>query len=120
MNSLQVGEDLAAKGATAPRVALQHMEDKIVYEHCFTVGEAISHSTFAHPAPLDILTLCILVLDNGWTLVGKSAPAAPENFNAEKGRIFAREDALRQLWPLEGYALRERLAEQAQMQGDKA
>ena len=47
---------------------------------------------------------------NGFKVVGKSAPASPENFDPEKGRELAYEDAFRQLWPLEGYLLRERLA----------
>ena len=62
-----------------------------------------------HLEGLNLLTLCVLVLDNGFTLVGKSAPASAENFNSALGRKFAYEDALRQLWPLEGYLLRERL-----------
>jgi hypothetical protein len=42
-------------------------------------------------------------------VIGKSAPASPENFNAELGKKFAYEDAVRQLWPLMGFALRDRL-----------
>jgi hypothetical protein len=38
------------------------------------------------------------------------ARASPENFNADLGRKFAYEDAVRQLWPLMGYALRDKLA----------
>ncbi len=49
-------------------------------------------------------------MQNGFTVIGKSAPASPENFDAETGRLFAYEDAIKQLWPLEGYALRERLS----------
>jgi hypothetical protein len=54
-------------------------------------------------------------MKNGFTLVGKSAPASPENFDREKGQRFAYEDAIKQLWPLEGYALRERLSESGQI-----
>jgi len=104
--TLEDGEAIAAEGATHPRVTLDGMLGKIVCEHYFTAGEATG---FCGGAGLDVLTICILELANGWTLVGKSAPASPENFDAEKGRVFARDDALRQLWPLEGYALRERL-----------
>lgn len=49
-------------------------------------------------------------MQNGFTVIGKSAPASPENFNAELGRQFAYDDAVRQLWPLMGYALRDKLA----------
>ena len=58
---------------------------------------------------LPLLSICILVLENGFTIIGKSAPAAAKNFNAVLGRRLAYDDAIRQLWPLEGYLLRERL-----------
>lgn len=67
----------------------------------------------APDSPLHLLTLCVLVLDNGWVMTGKSAPASPENFDVIKGQTFAYEDAIRQLWPLEGYLLRERLWQKA-------
>lgn len=117
-NSLQAAEDLIAKGAAAPRVSLASMEGRIVEKHFFTVGEVLTvlsdaddygMSAPAKGSPLHLLTLCVLVLDNGWVTTGKSAPASPENFDAETGRVFAYEDAVRQLWPLEGYLLRERL-----------
>jgi Phage protein (N4 Gp49/phage Sf6 gene 66) family len=57
-----------------------------------------------------VLTSCVALTTNGVTLVGKSAPASPENFDAEYGERRAYEDALRQLWPLEGYLLREALS----------
>ena len=110
--SLETGDAIAAEGAVAPRVTLDGMKARIAQEHYFTAGDAIDvlHIN-ANPAPsLDVLTICVLVLDNGWTLLGKSAPASPENFDPEKGKLFAYEDALRQLWPLEGYLLRDRLA----------
>jgi Phage protein (N4 Gp49/phage Sf6 gene 66) family len=52
----------------------------------------------------------VLVLHNGFTVLGKSACASAENFDVEIGRKIAREDAVRQLWTLAGYALRDRLA----------
>lgn len=39
-------------------------------------------------------------LDNGFWLVGKSAPVDPSNYNDEYGRQLAYDDALRQAWPL--------------------
>lgn len=58
---------------------------------------------------LSLLTFCVLVLRNGYTVVGKSACASPENFNAQVGQVYARDDAINQCWPLLGYALRDRL-----------
>jgi hypothetical protein len=60
---------------------------------------------------LRVLTICLLVMKNGFTVIGKSAPASPDNFNADLGRKLAYEDAIRQLWPLMGFALRERLSQ---------
>lgn len=62
------------------------------------------------PQPLHLLTFCVLVLRNGFTVTGESARASPENFNAEIGRKIARQNAVEKIWPLMGFALREKLA----------
>jgi hypothetical protein len=112
--SLNATEAYSAARATAPRVSLEDMKDKIMAEHYFTAGQALYALADKPPVktydPLDLLTICILVMRNGFTVIGKSAPASPENFDAEKGKTFAYEDAIKQLWPLEGDALRERLS----------
>lgn len=59
-------------------------------------------------------TLCVLHLKNGYTIVGKSACVDPANFNVAVGEKYAYEDAINQLWPLEGYLLAERRYEAAQ------
>jgi len=109
--ALNATEAYSASKATHPRVTLDDMKAAIVAEHYFTAGDAIA--ALGHPVaigPLDLLTIYILVMKNGFTIIGKSAPASPENFDAEKGRTFAYEDAIRQLWPLMGFALRDRLS----------
>lgn len=114
-DALQVGDDLAARGATAPRVSYEDLKAAVWAEHYFTAGDAVTalNQPKQIASPLDLLTICVLVLHNGFTIIGKSAPASPENFDAEKGKTFAKEDAIRQLWPLMGFALRDRLAEAA-------
>ena len=112
---LKDAEAIIAKGATAPRVSLADMEGKIVATHFFSAGRALEllsrdGQPFHIEPSLHSLTICILVMKNGFTIIGKSAPASPENFDADKGERLAYEDAIKQLWPLEGYALRERLA----------
>lgn len=62
------------------------------------------------PKPTKLLTFCVLVLKNGFTVTGESACASPENFDAEIGRKIARQNAVQKLWPLMGYALKERLS----------
>lgn len=54
-------------------------------------------------------TLCILNMENGYTIKGLSACVDASNFDLQIGRKFAREDAVRQIWPLEGYLLAQRL-----------
>jgi hypothetical protein len=99
MNLLELSDaEAAAVQKTPNRVTLAGMEAKIVAERFINLDIA------PH------LTICALLLSNGFTLVGKAAPADPANFNAELGMKFAREDAVRQMWPLEGYALCDRLA----------
>ena len=55
------------------------------------------------------LTICVLSLENGFTVVGKSACAHAGNFNKELGEKIAYDDAFKQIWALEGYLLREAL-----------
>lgn len=58
---------------------------------------------------LGLLTFCVLVLRNGFTVTGESACASPENFDAEIGRKIARQNAINKVWPLMGYELRSKL-----------
>ena len=108
--SLQESDRAAAAVAVAPRVALADIEGRVASRYDFTAGAAIAALSMPANPAVDLLSICILVMANGFTVIGKSAPASPENFSAELGRKFAYEDAIRQLWPLEGYALRERLS----------
>ena len=66
-------------------------------------------ATAGTPQPLGLLTFCVLVLRNGFTVTGESACASPENFDAELGRKIARQNAVSKMWPLMGYALKEKL-----------
>lgn len=101
----------AAVQKTPNRVTLDSMNAKVAAEYTFTADKAVDNAP-VHES-LKILTISVLVMENGFVLIGKSAPADAGNFNAELGAKFAREDAIRQLWPLEGYALRESLRQSA-------
>ncbi len=63
------------------------------------------------------LTVCVLTLANGFTVLGQSACASPENFDEAIGNKLARDDAKRKVWALEGYALRNQLADDIQLVG---
>jgi len=124
MDSLKASDAAAAAVAVAPRVTLADIESAISERFdispnsLFTALGAASTENGKDGSPpkeesaesLKVLSICILVMKNGFSVIGKSAPAAPENFNPELGRKFAYEDAIRQLWPLMGFSLRDRLA----------
>lgn len=61
--------------------------------------------------PGTTVTVCCLTLNNGFTVIGQSATVSAANFDADLGRKIAHADARDKVWQLEGYLLRERLAE---------
>lgn len=109
------------KGLTAPRVTPQDLQDNIASVYYFTAAEGVAGSAGldkevvwdGNPESLDLLTLCVLVLKNGFTVTGESACASPENFDAEIGRKIARQNAEQKIWPLMGYHLKQQLSEAA-------
>lgn len=130
MSDKEIEQEIQVKGLAAPRVTLADIEASIASiasEHYFTAREGVMGSEWKntdeyddidgvgldelhdHKGPLGLLTFCVLVLQNGFTVTGESACASPENFNAEIGRKIARENAVNKVWPLMGYALKQRL-----------
>ena len=123
MNDTQIEQYIQDKGLTAPRITPADIEANIVSEHYFTARDgrrgAIADGTYVgreRPRPaeedlaaLDLLTFCVIVLKNGFTVTGESACANPENFDAELGRKIARQNAVQKIWPLMGYLLKEQL-----------
>ena len=117
MTDQQIEQEIQAKGLTAPRVTPADIEANIASEHYFTAKDGVLGVIVGHglqamdcPEPLSLLTFCVLVLRNGYTVTGASACASPENFNAEIGRKIAREKAVECIWPLMGYELKSKLA----------
>ena len=112
---------IQAKGKTAPRVTPADIEANIQTEAYFTAmqGAAASGHIFETHGndpdvqfsgqALSLLTFCVLVLKNGFTVTGESACASPENFDAEIGRRVARENAKQKIWSLMGYELKTKL-----------
>ena len=118
---------LQDKGLNAPRITPDLIQDNIKSVFYFTalqgsrmavLDESVDTlnpslvSTTALDPTLGLLTFCVLVLQNGFTVTGESACASPENFDAEAGRIAARRNAENKIWPLMGYELKCRLANQ--------
>jgi hypothetical protein len=106
--------------AAAPSVTESDIEANIVYETSFIAIDAIDDMIqrgrglrcppYNARKTLSILTVCIIVMRNGFKSIGASAPLSADNFDVELGRKFAREDAIRKIGPLMGYALLDRLA----------
>ena len=116
MNDNQVEQEIQAKGLNAPRITPDDIEANIVSEHYFTAADGVYGAgrgvAKERPGVLSLLTFCVLVLRNGFTVTGESACASPENFDAELGRKIARQNAVQKIWPLMGYELRTKLAGQ--------
>ena len=108
---------IQTKGKTAARVTPADIEASIGSCYFFTAENGVMGEEVAEGRPravyetsLGLMTFCVLVLRNGFTVTGESACASPENFDAEIGRRIARENAVQKIWPLLGYELRTKLA----------
>lgn len=127
MTDKDIEQEIQAKGKTAARITPDHIEGVIASEHYFTAGDGFagalsvsdefsklseSERIINPPSQLDVLTFCVLVLKNGFTVTGESACASPENFDAEIGRKIARQNAVNKIWMLEGYLLKQKLSEE--------
>lgn len=117
MTDKTIEQEIQAKGLTAPRITPDDIEANIIGEYYFTAAEG---AEFAKQAgriievddniALSLLTFCVLVLRNGFTVTGESACTSPENFDAELDRKIARQNAINKVLPLMGYGLRSKLA----------
>jgi len=98
MDSVKLTDEQSkAVQKTPNRVSLDSIQTKIAGMEYF------------HPDCLPSMTIAVVQMTNGFVVLGKSAPADPANYDEELGKKFANEDAIRQIWQLEGYLLREKL-----------
>lgn len=111
-----IEQEIQAKGLTAPRVTAASIEDAIKGEYYFRASDGVEQADptqcadLAHWRSMRVLTFCVLVLANGFTVTGEAACASPENFDEALGRKIARQHALAKIWPLEGYLLKSKLS----------
>lgn len=112
-----IESEIVAKNLNAPRITPADLQANIASEHYFNAADAsfgdAAHARQNDASPLQTLTFCVLVLRNGFTVTGESACASPENFDAEVGRKIARQNAEQKIWPLLGYALKQKLHDAA-------
>jgi hypothetical protein len=116
----EIEQEIQNRGLTARRVTADDVEANVASEHYFGGLDTIGPAKFAQDwdsmrsmQALGVLTFCVLVLRNGFTVTGESAPASPENFDPELGRAIARGKALAKVWTLMGYALKNELSAKA-------
>ncbi len=96
MREQEIEEEIQKKGLVAPRLTPEYIDDQILAEQFYIF-------------PGTSLTVCALTLQNGFQVIGKSAPVSAENFDEDLGRKISREDARRQIWAFEGYLLKSKL-----------
>ena len=121
-------QQIQAKGLTAPRITPADNEASIASEYYFSAGDGhvsvLASQGFPGcprdgqgtpmveaPEALELITICVLIMKNGHRIVGvNEGPVSAENFDPELGKQLARKKATEQIWPLVGFALRDRLA----------
>lgn len=75
-----------------------------------TVGKEGAEGEVAAHKVLGNITVCVLVLHNGYTVEGINHGAAfVDNHDKELGKKYAYEEALAKLWPLVGCIIKERV-----------
>ncbi len=102
MNDQQVEAASQAKSLNAPRVTLDELKANIVHSE---IVKTISHGG-------QVLRWAVLTTRSGFAVTGRpSVSVSPENDDVEIGESVAIDNATNELWPLMGYALKEKLAD---------
>lgn len=96
MSEAAIEKELQAKGLDAPRLT-PHEIDALISEERYHQPEGTT------------LTICTLILKNGFTVTGESAAASPANFDRDLGRKISFTNARNKIWGFAGYELRNRL-----------
>lgn len=115
--SIEATDNEAKAVQKGQRVALADIEAYIAERYDLNLARVLA-STAGLNVPKDhptqVMSLCVLVLKNGFVVFGESASADPVNFDAALGAKFAYENAVRKIWPLMGFNLRSKLHEATQ------
>ena len=98
INEQDLEKEIKEKGLVSPRLTPSDIDAVIVDKSFYTF-------------PGTTTTVCLVTLKNGYTTVGESACASPENFDQEIGNKLAFDNARNKVWSLEGYLLKQKLSE---------
>lgn len=101
MTDNQIEQEILAKGLTAPRVTpadiTANISDVEYVKHISKGGQ--------------VLRWAVITTSSGYAVVGNpSCSVSPANDNTEIGEKVAFENSKQELWPLMGYALKEKLS----------
>lgn len=103
MSEKDIESEIQAKGLTAPRVTRDDMIANIAHT------EIVKHVSVTG----QVLRWAIITTKNGFAVTGKpSCAVSSENDNEAIGKQIALTNAEDELWPLMGYALKEKLSQQ--------
>ena len=102
MNDQTIEQAIQAKGLTAPRVTPADITENIIHT------EYVKHVSQGG----QILRWAVITTKNGYAVVGApSVAVSPANDNEEIGQEIAFNNSKNALWPLMGYALKEKLSQ---------
>ncbi len=96
----EIEKELQDKGLNAPRLTPQLIDKSISYSEYFRVNNTT-------------VTICAIVLKNGFTVIGESAAVSMDNFDEAMGKKIAFDNARDKIWALEGYLLKQKLFEES-------
>ena len=99
MNENELEKEIQDKNLTAPRLTPDLIDSKIKNKSFHKLT--------------DVLTVCVLTLENSFTVTGESACASPENYNQQIGEDIAFANARDKIWALLGYQLKEKLYQES-------
>ncbi|UXL11244.1 Gp49 family protein [Enterobacter cloacae] len=103
MSDKDIEQEIQEKGLTAPRITRDDMIANIAHH------EIVKHVSVTE----QVLRWAIITTKNGFAVTGKpSCAVSSENDNEALGNRIALENAENELWPLMGYALKEKLSRQ--------
>lgn len=71
------------------------------------INDVIADVNYIQP-PNTTTTICLLTLQNGFVVIGKSACVDSTEFDRSLGESLALDDAVEKVWELEGYLLAQR------------
>ena len=102
MNDQTIEQAIQAKGLTAPRVTPADITENIIHT------EYVKHVSHGG----SVLRWAVITTKNGCAVVGApSVAVSPANDNEEIGQEIAFNNSKNALWPLMGYALKEKLSQ---------